>query len=41
MKVLSFVSSPASDELLSKLKEISSRGYIKSLRDGDTGLDLH
>ena len=38
MKVLSFVSSPASDELLSKLKEISSRGYIKSLRDGDTGV---
>ena len=31
-EILSFVSSPISDELLTKLKDISSRGFIKSMR---------
>ncbi|MDC0185784.1 MvaI/BcnI family restriction endonuclease [Gammaproteobacteria bacterium] len=36
--ILSFKTSSASDELLSKMKQISNRGFIKSLRSGDTGV---
>jgi hypothetical protein len=36
--VLSFNTSSVSEELLSKMKLISSRGFIKSLREGDTGV---
>jgi len=36
--ILSFNSSPVSEELLSKMKQISGRGFIKSLREGDTGV---
>lgn len=36
--VLSFNTSSVSDELLSKMKLISKRGFIKSLRKGDTGV---
>lgn len=38
IKVLSFVSSPVSDELLQKIQHISSKGFIKSMRSGDTGV---
>ena len=36
--ILSFKISSVSDELLSKMKQISNRGFIKSLRTGDTGV---
>tara|TARA_B100001559_G_scaffold85963_1_gene71699 strand:- start:3084 stop:4262 length:1179 start_codon:yes stop_codon:yes gene_type:complete len=36
--ILSFEISSVSDELLSKLKKISNRGFIKSMRTGDTGV---
>lgn len=38
MTVLSFTSSSVSNELLQKLKDISSRGFIRSMRTGDTGV---
>ena len=38
MKVLTSVSSDVSNELLQKLEQISSRGFIKSMRGGDTGV---
>tara|TARA_B100000242_G_scaffold292183_2_gene267028 strand:- start:34 stop:1218 length:1185 start_codon:yes stop_codon:yes gene_type:complete len=38
LRVLSFNTSPASNELLQKLKVISNKGFIKSLRKGDTGV---
>ena len=38
MRVLSFNTSDASIELLQKLKQISSKGFIKSMRSGDTGV---
>ena len=38
IKVLSFVSSPVSEELLQKIQHISSKGFIKSMRSGDTGV---
>ena len=38
INVLSFTPSLVSDELLTKLKDISSKGFIKSLRNGDTGV---
>ena len=36
--ILSFNASSVSEELLSKMKLISNRGFIKSLREGDTGV---
>lgn len=36
--ILSFNASSVSEELLSKMKLISNRGFIKSLRGGDTGV---
>ncbi len=38
MGVLSFTASDASIELLQKLEHISSKGFIKSMRSGDTGV---
>ena len=38
MGVLSFSASDASIELLQKLEHISSKGFIKSMRSGDTGV---
>lgn len=38
INVLSFTPSIVSDELLTKLKNISSKGFVKSLRNGDTGV---
>lgn len=37
-EILSFNTSLISDELLTKLKDISSRGFIKSMKSGDTGI---
>jgi hypothetical protein len=36
--LISFSASPYADELLEKITDISRRGYIKSLRSGDTGV---
>ena len=36
--ILSFKTSSVSDELLSKLEKISNKGFIRSMRTGDTGV---
>lgn len=36
--ILSFSASPYADELLGKINDISRKGFIKSLRSGDTGV---